>query len=596
MSPLLDQITAPLSDSALFAALRSIKDALPAWTTHPVALVAWWILGSVATIAFFLYPFQYLRCTFKTLPGPPRRSAFMGHALESSVGVPGVKHGQWIDKYGKVVRLSGLGGRPALLTADVTTIGYILQHGYDFAKPSFASNLLGPLLGWGLLIAEGADHRRQRRVVQPVFSPAHVKLMMPVFLNKSYVLAKMWNDLIDSKGDPVKAGLEATDFAAPNPGTAADLQAAGEDGLKIDTLRFFNRLALDILGVAGMNNDFDSLRKSNNRLSNSYNDIIAAVHSMTPLLMMETFFPILRTLIPTKRGKLVVENVKITTEESNKLVQEKKKRIANEKSGVLAPAEMDKDILSLLIRSNTSAEVRDDQRLNDEEVLAQVTTLLFAGHETTSTGLGFLVERLANHPEVQQKLYEEVSQFPEEMPDFDQLNSLPYLDKVVHEVLRVDSPVMATIRVPEKDCVLPISKPIMGTDGKLIESIHVKKGTSIYIEIGYVNNSPEVWGPDAHEFNPDRHDRPPLEKVPGVYGNLLSFLGGARNCIGYRFAVTEMKAATFVLARQFKFEPLPSKPPIKREWMVVQRPTVETESKYGPQMPLIVRKRHVDEL
>ncbi|TXT04282.1 hypothetical protein VHUM_04169 [Vanrija humicola] len=572
MSPVLDQITAPLGGSAIIGALRSVKDALPAWTTHPAALIAWWIVGTVATVAFFLYPYQSLVCTFKTLPGPPRKSAFLGNSMESMTGEPGSQHKKWLDTYGKTVHLSGLGGRSALLTADVTTIGYILQHGYDFAKPSFAGNLLGPLLGWGLLIAEGADHRRQRRVVQPVFSPAHVKLMIPVFLNKSYVLAKMWNDLIDSKGDP-----------------------AGDDGLKIDTLRFFNRLALDILGVAGMNNDFDSLRKSNNKLSNSYNDIIAAVHAMTPMLMMETFFPILRTLVVSDATRKP-PSLTITAYGARKLVQEKKKRIANEKEGILAPTEVDKDILSLLIRNNSSAGVRDDQRLTDDEVLAQVTTLLFAGHETTSTGLGFLVERLANHPEVQQKLYEEVSQFPEDMPDFDQLNSLSYLDKVVHEVLRMDSPIMATIRVPNQDCVLPVGSPIVGTDGKLIESLRVKKGTSIFIEIGYVNKLPEVWGPDAHEFNPDRHDRPPLEKVPGVYGNVLSFLGGARNCIGYRFAVTEMKAATFVLARNFKFEPLPSKPPIKREWMVVQRPTVENESSYGPQMPLIVRKRHVHEL
>lgn len=297
MSPLLHQITAPLGDSALFGALRSLRDALPSWTGHPVAVASWWILGTVAAIFFFLYPYQYIRCTFKTIPGPPRRSILFGNAFESMEGEPGVQHTAWLNKYGKHVRLHGIGGRSTLLTSDITTIGYILQHSYDFPKPAFGSNLLGPLLGWGLLIAEGADHRRQRRVVQPVFSPAHVKLMMPVFLQKSYVLAKMWNDLIDSRGDPVKAGLEASDFAAPNPGTAADIRAAGDDGLKIDTLRFFNRLALDILGVAGMNNDFDSLRKSNNRLSNSYNDIIAAVHAMTPMLLLETLFPILRKLI-----------------------------------------------------------------------------------------------------------------------------------------------------------------------------------------------------------------------------------------------------------------------------------------------------------
>lgn len=48
-----------------------------------------------------------------------------------------------------------------------------------------------------------------------------------------------------------------------------------------------------------------------------------------------------------------------------------------------------------------------------------------------------------------------------------------------------------------------------------------------------VNRSPEVWGPDAAEFNPDRHGDPkmPLQNVTGVYGNLLTFFNGARNCM-----------------------------------------------------------------
>jgi len=77
-----------------------------------------------------------------------------------------------------------------------------------------------------------------------------------------------------------------------------------------------------------------------------------------------------------------------------------------------------------------------------------------------------------------------------------------------------------------------------------------------------------IWGADAEVFNPDRYASPPKgsnpNQVPGVWGNILSFLGGTRNCIGYRFALAEIKAILFVLVRNFKFEELASKPTIEK--------------------------------
>jgi cytochrome P450 len=82
-----------------------------------------------------------------------------------------------------------------------------------------------------------------------------------------------------------------------------------------------------------------------------------------------------------------------------------------------------------------------------------------------------------------------------------------------------------------------------------------------------VNKSEEVWGPDAKSFNPDRFDVGgiPAKSYPGVYGNLLTFLGGARNCVGYRFALAEMKIMMFVIIRTFAFEELASKPKIEQK-------------------------------
>lgn len=114
--------------------------------------------------------------------------------------------------------------------------------------------------------------------------------------------------------------------------------------------------------------------------------------------------------------------------------------------------------------------------------------------------------------------------------------------------------------------------------------------------IGNINRDPAIWGPDAEEFNPDRYDNPayPAASVPGVYGNLLSFIGGPRNCIGWRFALAEFKAMLFTLVRAYEFDELPYKPKLRSETtMGIMRTRVVGED--GVVVPLLVRPVGSDE-
>ncbi|KAG6823047.1 hypothetical protein H0H93_004334, partial [Arthromyces matolae] len=56
-----------------------------------------------------------------------------------------------------------------------------------------------------------------------------------------------------------------------------------------------------------------------------------------------------------------------------------------------------------------------------------------------------------------------------------------------------------------------------------------------------INRDKTIWGDDAHEFRPERWETVPEEanRIPGVWGNVLTFLGGPRACIGYRFSLVE---------------------------------------------------------
>lgn len=78
---------------------------------------------------------------------------------------------------------------------------------------------------------------------------------------------------------------------------------------------------------------------------------------------------------------------------------------------------------------------------------------------------------LSKDPEIQKKLREELLAVQNDNPSMDELNSLPYLDAVVRETLRVHSPVPNSSRIAVKDDILPLSKPVVDRYGKTHDSI-----------------------------------------------------------------------------------------------------------------------------
>lgn len=88
-----------------------------------------------------------------------------------------------------------------------------------------------------------------------------------------------------------------------------------------------------------------------------------------------------------------------------------------------------------------ASDVPVSQKLSDAEVLAQVTTFMLAGYETSSTALTWTLHLLSENPAVQDKLREELQAVADDEPSMETLNGLEYLDAVVRESLRVCAPV-----------------------------------------------------------------------------------------------------------------------------------------------------------
>ena len=141
----------------------------------------------------------------------------------------------------------------------------------------------------------------------------------------------------------------------------------------------------------------------------------------------------------------------------------------------------------------------------------------------------------------------------------------------------------------------------------------VQKGQSIFVPLIALNRSKALFGEDALEFKPERWLGSGVpdaaSTIPGVWGNVMTFLGGPRTCIGYRFALVEyvfillmlvtncganlsgfrMKALLFTLVRAYEFEleiPLDN---IIWKTTIVPRPFIKSEMEKGSQLPLKLR-------
>jgi len=201
------------------------------------------------------------------------------------------------------------------------------------------------------------------------------------------------------------------------------------------------------------------------------------------------------------------------------------------------------------------------------------------------------VVRTQKDKKIQDKLRDEVSKLSTDNPTMEELNSLPYLDAVVRETLRIYAPVTATMRTAMEDDVLPLENPVKDRNGKLHHDIRIAKGQVIVIPISIINTSKEIWGGNADQFDPSRWNSVPraASSIPGIWGNMLTFLGGPRACIGFRFSLVEMKALLFTLIRAFDFELAVPHEDIARKSEIVTRPVLRTDPNNANQLPVIIK-------
>ncbi|KAJ4317917.1 hypothetical protein N0V94_004680 [Neodidymelliopsis sp. IMI 364377] len=489
--------------SARYAPELLVKKGSYVWSIATLFLLQYFaqVLWKVLIYPFFLSPLRHL-------PQPPGGHFILGQFPRIFKEPSGEPHRDWIDNVPNdgVLYYRWLFNESRVLVTNPKALGEVLvQRNYEFVKPERIRKGLGRLLGVGILLAEGDEHKRQRKLLMPAFAFRHVKDLYPIFWSKSQ---------------------EMTDRILKTTKTEPD------GSVVIEVRDWASRATLDIIGVAGMGKDFDSLINPENELFQTYKRIFANNRGAQIVQLLLGLLPHWVAInLPLKRNDEIGNAIGTIKKVSRDLISAKRAQLQRGEK----PSH---DILSVALESGG---------FTDEDLVNQLMTFLAAGHETTASAMSWAIYCLCKHPSTQQRLRTELRSSLPSLSDptasisSTDIDRLPYLNAVLQETLRLFPPVPLTMRETATDTT--------------IQGSFIPRGTTIVISPWAVNTSTHLWGADAREFNPDRwlgsH-----ANTGGAESNyaITTFLHGPRSCIGKEFAKAEFACLVAALVGRFEVE------------------------------------------
>ncbi|ESK81020.1 cytochrome p450 [Moniliophthora roreri MCA 2997] len=525
------------------------------------------LLG-VVSLALFL-TFRSKQRSLSFLRGPPNTSVFLGNEYDMLQQFE-IKTGslfQWTKEYGTAFRAKTILNEDMLIVSDPKALQHIFHRSsYRYPKSADTESGIRRLFGPGVASVQGLDHQRQRKIMNPAFSSAQIKPFVEIFQRTTATLVSRWREQL----------------------------ASGKD--VIDTTKYFQNLTLDALGATVFDYDFGALQDSNNELAHMVRNLFVDSVRPTKLRylwdhMRSRFMPtalsnIGTALMPTKEDIRWQKWLKASKYQAKILYDNKLQGETSEEN----------DVLGVLSRSLDAKE--PEKRLDAEEASSQMSTIIMAGHETSGNTLLWLFYELARHPADQERLIKEIHHIREQKGSDSDLSasdydSMPFLNAVIKETLRLHPIVTSLIREASEDDIIPLEYPIPSASGDMLSEIPVVKGQRIMPSIIGYNYLTQVWGEDADEWNPERHLDAKRATTLGVYGNLMTFSAGVRACLGWRFAVHEIQTVTALLVESFEFSMLPGVDVMMVDAALLA-PAIRGKEHEGIQMPLKVKLRESD--
>ncbi|XP_072925291.1 ultra-long-chain fatty acid omega-hydroxylase-like isoform X3 [Hemitrygon akajei] len=478
MLPVLDQVFA-LDHSKMWTSLRTVI----------ITLLLVFFIKTIWNFATLLINFHQNSKKLTCFGSPPKRSWLMGHLGMVNPDEEGLQTvGQLVVKF------------PLTMKTQFGPLLHLIHLFHpDYIKPVLLAS------GEGLLISQGERWARHRRLLTPAFHFDILKPYVKIFNQSVNILHDKWLRLL-SEGVP--------------------------------SLEMFDHISLMTL---------DSLLKctfsfdSNCQLQLS--DYIRAIYELSTLVVKrERCLPHHINLIYkfTADSKRFDSACDLVHSYSMGVVQRRREILKGQETETWLKSKRGKvvDFLDILLLSKDE----NGQGLTDEEIQSEADTFMFEGHDTTASGISWVLYNLARHPEYQSQCREEIELLLKERDveelEWDDLSQMPFTTMCIKESLRLHPPVTTIARCCTEDIKLP--------DARVIP-----KGITCLISIYGTHHNPTVW-PDPEVYNPFRFDSENADKrAPYAF---IPFSAGPRNCIGQNFALSEMKVTVALTLYRFELE------------------------------------------
>ncbi|KAK7907114.1 hypothetical protein WMY93_015726 [Mugilogobius chulae] len=446
-----------------------------------------YILISLLFGAFLAYCayITYVHMKYDHIPGPPRQSFLFGHLIlfcemRKKDQIVYDKLIEWAETYGPVYRINLLHKVLIVVTCPEATKEILMSPKFPKDKEiqkSISSMFGERFFGNGLITA--VDHDlwyKHRRIMDPAFSRLYLRGLMGTFNERAEKLMERLSEEAENQTE-VAFGVELDLLNQSSPFPKA-----------IDTC---------LLGLQCYSRD-----------------------------LFFQYYPKNRAFI-----KEVREACRLLRTTGAQWINDRKKATQNGE-------DVPKDILTQIIKS---AGEEENMTKEDEEImLDNFVTFFIAGQETTANQLAFCIMELERHPEILDKLKQEVDDIIGMKRDisYDDLGNLTYLTQVLKETLRLYSTAPGTNRE------IPVDMDING--------IHIPAGVSAMF-FSYVTGRMEKFFKDPLKFDPDRFH----PDAPKPYYCYYPFALGPRSCLGINFAQMEAKVVMAKLLQRFDFTLVP---------------------------------------